>query len=408
MELQLNIKWIFIISINLQIWSFVYMSVMYGELHSPNYPEHYPAPLYKHWDLEVPLGYHIQINFNYLNIKPSQGCRNESLTISYKEKVMKYCGDQDSKSHSHPGNSSIFIPTAKVKLSLCTNEVNQGPTLPVGFSAFYQAKDRDECSSQVPPCTQICLNTMGSYLCACYHGFKLDADQRTCVREFYTKQDFKTSDPDRDSTSFNNTVYILTSHMITTHAYAGHNNLNEMEKYITLNISSIHIHEIYTTEFDNDIALIKLKSPITFSENIRPVCLPPKPAEWKKYTGLVSGYGLIDDETGGFQVADELMYVDVPSVDQHTCRASFEKERRINNQIPHVTDNMFCAGLSGGGKDSCFGDSGSAFVVREKDVYSAVGIVSWGLHLCGSQGTYGVYTKVSQYLDWINKTMSEN
>ncbi|XP_027005474.1 complement C1r-A subcomponent-like isoform X1 [Tachysurus fulvidraco] len=182
MDLHLKLKWLFIISINLQIWSFVYMSVMYGELHSPNYPEHYPAPLYKHWDLEVPLGYHIQINFNYLNIKPSQGCGNDSLTISYKEKVMKYCGDKDSKSHSHPGNSSIFIPTAKVKLSLRTNEVNQGPTLPVGFSAFYQAKDRDECSSQVPPCTQICLNTMGSYLCACYHGFKLDADQRTCVR----------------------------------------------------------------------------------------------------------------------------------------------------------------------------------------------------------------------------------
>lgn len=53
--------------------------------------------------------------------------------------------------------------------------------------------DADECSflSQEdgadPPCTQICLNTMGSYLCACHHGFKLDADQRTCVREFYTE-----------------------------------------------------------------------------------------------------------------------------------------------------------------------------------------------------------------------------
>ncbi|XP_027005476.1 mannan-binding lectin serine protease 2-like [Tachysurus fulvidraco] len=187
-------------------------------------------------------------------------------------------------------------------------------------------------------------------------------------------------------------------------AYAGHNNLNEMEKYITLNISSIHVHENYTTGFDNDIALIKLKSPITFSENIRPVCLPPNTAEWKKYRGFVSGYGLIDVEMG--KVADELMYVDIPTVDQLTCRKSFEKER--SNDIPHVTDNMFCAGLSGGGMDSCSGDSGSAFVVRENDVYCALGIVSWGLKLCGSKGMYGVYTKVSQYLDWINKTMSEN
>lgn len=59
--------------------------------------------------------------------------------------------------------------------------------------------DVDECSplsqeaDTKPPCTQICLNTMGSYLCACHYGFKLAADRRTCVREFYTKQDHKIS-----------------------------------------------------------------------------------------------------------------------------------------------------------------------------------------------------------------------
>lgn len=54
--------------------------------------------------------------------------------------MLKYCGDKDSKSHTHPGNRPIFIPATKVKLSLLTNEVKQGPTLPVGFSAFYGAE----------------------------------------------------------------------------------------------------------------------------------------------------------------------------------------------------------------------------------------------------------------------------
>lgn len=58
------------------------MSVLYGELHSPNYPEHYSAPLDKDWDLQVPLGYSIQLNFNYLNIKASQDCRNDSFTVN--------------------------------------------------------------------------------------------------------------------------------------------------------------------------------------------------------------------------------------------------------------------------------------------------------------------------------------
>ncbi|XP_053349858.1 complement C1s-1 subcomponent-like [Clarias gariepinus] len=188
MDLNFYLIWIFSIFINVQNCSFVFTSVMYGELQSPNYPEHYSAPLDKHWDVKVPLGYHIQLNFNYLNIKPSQHCRNDSLTISYNEKVMKFCGEEVSEKHSHPGYSPLLIPANEVNLSLLTNGVNQGPTLPVGFSAFYQATDVDECSplSQEAdtkhPCTQICLNTMGSYLCACHYGFKLAADRRTCVR----------------------------------------------------------------------------------------------------------------------------------------------------------------------------------------------------------------------------------
>lgn len=52
---------------------------------------------------------------------------------------MKYCGEEASENPSHPGNSPIFIHATNVTLSLLTNEVNHGPTPPVGFSAFYQA-----------------------------------------------------------------------------------------------------------------------------------------------------------------------------------------------------------------------------------------------------------------------------
>ncbi len=68
---------------------------------------------------------------------------------------------------------------------------------------------------------------------------------------------------------------------------------------------------------------------------------------------------------------------------------------------------MFCAGLPEGGKDSCLGDSGGPFVLRENGQYWAAGIVSWGVD-CGQQGTYRVFTKVANYLDWIDQTIQEN
>lgn len=49
--------------------------------------------------------------------------------------------------------------------------------------------DTDECSAPEPEdgsgplCSQICLNTLGSYLCSCHHGYELRSDQRTCVCE---------------------------------------------------------------------------------------------------------------------------------------------------------------------------------------------------------------------------------
>lgn len=71
-----------------------------------------------------------------------------------------------------------------------------------------------------------------------------------------------------------------------------------------------------------------------------------------------------------------------------------------------LTDNMFCAGVPEGGKDACDGDGGGTLVLKKDGVFWATGIVSWGYD-CGKPGRYGVYTQVSQYINWINKTMSE-
>ncbi|XP_073340691.1 complement C1r-A subcomponent-like isoform X1 [Pagrus major] len=175
---------------------------------------------------------------------------------------------------------------------------------------------------------------------------------------------------------------------------------------------SVHVHPEYRNptdeDYNNDIALIKLQNPITFNSSVMPICLP---AEGSTYVtgmmGLVSGFGLTEEKKRRI-LTNKLKYVQLPVVEQDTCSNSITLARRTREHVPSLTNNMFCAGVPEGGKDSCQGDSGGPFAMSDDDGrFWAAGVVSWGVD-CGRQGTYGVYTRVTSYVDWINKTMQEN
>lgn len=121
---------------------------------------------------------------------------------------------------------------------------------------------------------------------------------------------------------------------------------------------------------------------------------------------MVSGFGLTEVNKTRI-ITNTLKYVQLPVVDEASCSASIDKAKKTKTNVPSLTRNMFCAGLPEGGKDSCQGDSGGPYTLHDGHRFWAAGIVSWGVD-CGQQGTYGVYTKVDNYLDWINNTITEN
>merc|ERR1711894_626198 len=71
-----------------------------------------------------------------------------------------------------------------------------------------------------------------------------------------------------------------------------------------------------------------------------------------------------------------------------------------------ITDGMICAGnIPEYERDSCQGDSGGPMVVQGNDgSWAVVGLVSWGFG-CAS-GTPGVYARVSYYNDWIDSVIA--
>ncbi|KAK3554470.1 hypothetical protein QTP70_023493 [Hemibagrus guttatus] len=165
----------------------------------------------------------------------------------------------------------------------------------------------------------------------------------------------------------------------------------------TLEVVETIIHEQYieTPEsVHNDIALLRLKAKngkcADESQFVKVACLPivnfPDGTECS-----ISGWGATESQYSSIQLLD----ADVLLISQDVCSSTKVYGKVIDN-------NMFCAGYLEGGVDSCQGDSGGPLVCVENQVHYIYGIVSWGDN-CGVKNKPGVYTRVTNFVDWINR-----
>uniref|UniRef100_A0A4W5LND6 Transmembrane serine protease 2 n=1 Tax=Hucho hucho TaxID=62062 RepID=A0A4W5LND6_9TELE len=181
--------------------------------------------------------------------------------------------------------------------------------------------------------------------------------------------------------------------------YAGYLTLTQMANATGNSVGRVISHEKYDKQTkDNDIALMKLNTPLTMSDKVRPVCLPnfrvnltPQREAW------ISGWGSI--RSGGF-VSEYLRQAQITMYSRHTCNAQL-----VYNG--HLTASMICAGTLAGGVDSCQGDSGGPMVAKEGSLWWLVGDTSWGIG-CALKNKPGIYGNVSHFLPWIYEQMQKN
>ncbi|XP_036426668.1 serine protease 27-like [Colossoma macropomum] len=150
---------------------------------------------------------------------------------------------------------------------------------------------------------------------------------------------------------------------------------------------------------DNDITLLRMNASVTFTNYIMPVCLAATGSTFTAGTkSWITGWG---DIASGVPLPypGELQEAQVPIVDRKLCAKQLGPET--------VTNNMICAGLRQGGKDTCQGDSGGPMVNKKGTVWIQSGITSFG-YGCAQPNSPGVYTLVSQYQGWISNTVKQN
>uniref|UniRef100_A0A8C7FE26 Transmembrane serine protease 13 n=1 Tax=Oncorhynchus kisutch TaxID=8019 RepID=A0A8C7FE26_ONCKI len=163
-------------------------------------------------------------------------------------------------------------------------------------------------------------------------------------------------------------------------------------------VEKIIVNENYNNVTnDQDIAILKLASPVDFTNAVQPACLPAFDQTFPHGTKCwTSGFGTTDE--GAAKPSKDLMEVAVDIIDVRVCNSSKVYSGSVSN-------NMLCAGDLKGGRDSCQGDSGGPLVCQASDnLWQLVGVTSWGTG-CGQSNRPGVYTKVSSLLPWIYSKM---
>ncbi|XP_078055166.1 transmembrane protease serine 4-like isoform X2 [Mustelus asterias] len=146
---------------------------------------------------------------------------------------------------------------------------------------------------------------------------------------------------------------------------------------------------------DYDVALIKVRSELPFTDYIRPVCLPNYNSRFQtKNMAWVTGWGY----TKQFgKVSTVLQQANVSLIGRDVCNS-----RQLYGG--HITDRMLCAGYLAGKVDACQGDSGGPLVYFQR-YWQVIGIVSWGSG-CARPNRPGVYSDVTALLDWIYNVIS--
>ncbi|XP_039431531.1 transmembrane protease serine 9-like [Culex pipiens pallens] len=145
-----------------------------------------------------------------------------------------------------------------------------------------------------------------------------------------------------------------------------------------------------------DIALIELEHAARLDAAVCPICLWTKDNLYKFSGGLqVTGFGITD-------------YASDPSPTLQKATLNYYDYDHCNTMLPRprslfrgLSSDHFCAKTPQ--KDTCHGDSGGPIQIELSDVNKAIpflaGVTSFGTGCW--DGSFGVYTKISSYVDWI-------
>ncbi|EDV95658.1 brachyurin [Drosophila grimshawi] len=146
----------------------------------------------------------------------------------------------------------------------------------------------------------------------------------------------------------------------------------------------------------NDIGLIRLPNDLRLNAYVKAAKLP-NPKVYNSYigrAGVTSGWGL----TARGKLTNVLQYVHVRIISNTACERKWNTFLKVARKL--MLDSFLCIDSKAG--LPCRGDSGGPLVLNDGSL-TVVGIVSHGYDAKCEIPLPDVYTRVSNFTDWIEK-----
>ena len=118
---------------------------------------------------------------------------------------------------------------------------------------------------------------------------------------------------------------------------------------------------------------------------------------------LLSGWGKIQHPGSAHPMLQEAR---ISILDTQICQQKINKwpYGRLN-----ITEKMVCAGETDSVKSGCHGDSGGPLVCQDTNGrFILHGVVSFGSTSCNTADSYTVFTRVTEYVEWIKQSLWSN
>lgn len=199
-----------------------------------------------------------------------------------------------------------------------------------------------------------------------------------------------------------------------------------IKKSYLIFFKTITIHPEYrSTTKHHDLALLELENPVTFSKSLKPICLDANSednVDLERELTII-GFGIINNTY--YQSTDWLQKAAIQEVPLSECQEKF-KSLSVSSLSKNILSSQVCARDKIANADACqgeaverflkkrfanlnkpllyvLGDSGGPLqaALADDGKYYLIGLTSYGIG-CGSAFP-GIYTRVSSYIEWIER-----